>query len=134
MSHFLTVVLQYPIYLCKGFSALLQSLSVRPQYIPLGDKNKKQKANLLSSITLAKYKLRSRNRISTEKTLVQITFRHFSPYKFKCFTSCCLLITFFDAHSHKGKCVLLSEVQCYNSKTNLNTLSQVRGSHICSEL
>lgn len=28
MRHFLTVVLQYPIYLYKGFSALLQSLCV----------------------------------------------------------------------------------------------------------
>lgn len=43
MRHFLTVVFQYPIYLYKRFSALLQSLAVCPQYIPLGEKKQKTK-------------------------------------------------------------------------------------------
>lgn len=73
MRHFLTVVLQYPIYLYKGFSALLQSLCVLSiSLLVKKNKKKKQKVNLLSSITHAKYKLRSRNRISTEKTFFSI--------------------------------------------------------------
>lgn len=72
MRHFLTVVLQYPIYLYKGLSALLQSLCVLSISLLVKKNKKKQKANLLSSITHAKYKLRSRNRISTEKTFYSI--------------------------------------------------------------
>lgn len=72
MRHFLTVVLQYPIYLYKGFLALLQSLCVLSISLLVKKNKKKQKVNLLSSITHAKYKLRSRNRISTEKTFFSI--------------------------------------------------------------
>lgn len=42
MRHFLTVVLQYPIYLYKGFTALLQSLCVLSISLLLKTKNKKQ--------------------------------------------------------------------------------------------
>lgn len=43
MRHFLTVVLQYPIYLYKGFTALLQSLCVLSISLLVKKKTKNKK-------------------------------------------------------------------------------------------